>query len=148
PSGPIQVRREITVTELEPGSVRQMAEGRLAGEGVAADPPTSRLIRNARQPVCDRVEIGSDIETVPPHVVAGVPDHDDLLRRHHPNEASKESRRADAARQDDDGPRTHSSIIGNDAAFPGPRIGIAPGRHRAMPGQQPRTYGEPAHVAG
>src|SRR5207302_1583436 len=111
PSRPIEVGRQVTITQLEPGTVGEPGEGRLGGERVALDTPTTRLVGHTGQPVGDGIKVRGDIEAVPPHVVAGVPDDGDLLRRYHPHQPPKESRCPDAARQDGDGSRTHSSII-------------------------------------
>ena len=96
------MRGEVAVAEPEPGRAATGTHLVEDAEGVARDAPAALAMDAARERVEDGVEVRRDVEPEEVLVVAGVPDDGDPRRVDATDQPAEESRRADAARQEDD----------------------------------------------
>ena len=83
----MQVRREIEVAEVEPGSLRAEGPQLLGGaERLLAPTPPAFAVEDVAEPVGDGVGVGGDAQAVDVVVVGHVHDHGEVVPGHHADE--------------------------------------------------------------
>ena len=78
--GSVKVSREVQIAQLKPRVRAQPSQCFEASEAVAADTPAVLWVRQGRQSIGDRIEIGRDVESVNLCVVGSVADDKHAFR--------------------------------------------------------------------
>ena len=98
---------EITIANVEPDGLSQLAHGLQTVEGVALHAPATFFAQEAGKNVSDRIKVGRDVQSPPFEIVPGIHDDCDFFGSDDLAEAIDELGASGAAGEYDD----HAAIV-------------------------------------
>ena len=93
---------EITVADMEPDGLSQLAHGLQTVKGVALDAPAALFAEQAGKDVGDGIQVGRDIQSPPFEIVPGIHDECEFFGSHDLTQAIDELGASGAAGEYDD----------------------------------------------